>query len=84
MPFESVKELIVKNIPDAIVEIVDLTGTRDHLGITVFSQQFKDKSLIEQHQVLMDILKERLKSDIHAVKLKTSTIEKAKEKGLIP
>lgn len=84
MPFDSVKELIKQNIPDAIIEVIDLTGTQDHLGITVFSDQFKGKSLIEQHQVLMDILKERLKADIHAVKLKTSTIEKAKEKGLIP
>ncbi|PIP95921.1 MAG: hypothetical protein COW00_01650 [Bdellovibrio sp. CG12_big_fil_rev_8_21_14_0_65_39_13] len=83
MPFESVKSLIKENLPDAFIEVEDMTGTQDHLAITVYSDQFKGKMLIEQHQVLMDILKEKLKQEIHAVKLKTLTIEKAREKGLI-
>jgi stress-induced morphogen len=53
-----------------------MTGTKDHLAITVVSDEFKGKLLIEQHQVLMDILKDELKSRIHAVKLKTYTKEK--------
>jgi len=83
MTFDSVKNLIKENLPDAFIEVEDMTGTRDHLAITVYSDQFKGKMLIEQHQVLMDILKEKLKQEIHAVKLKTLTIEKAREKGLI-
>lgn len=81
--FESVIELIKASLSDAKVEITDLTGTQDHLGIQIISDSFEGKSIIEQHQVIMDILKERLKTDIHAVQLKTMTFSKAKDRGLI-
>ncbi len=74
--FKFVEDLIKTGLPDAEVFVEDLTGTRDHLGITVVSDAFKGKLLIEQHQVLMDLLKEELKSRIHAVKLQTFTKEK--------
>ncbi len=80
--FEWLEEIIKKEIPDAHVEVTDLTGTRDHLGILVASDIFKGKLLIDQHQILMNILKEELKSRIHAVKLQTLTKEKfAQTKG---
>ena len=74
--FEFVEDIIKKGIPDATVMVEDMTGTRDHLAITVVSDAFKGKLLIEQHQMLMDLLKEELKSRIHAVKLQTYTQEK--------
>jgi stress-induced morphogen len=74
--FQFVEDLIKQGIPDAIVMVEDMTGTRDHLAITVVSDAFKGKLLIEQHQILMDLLKEELKSRIHAVKLQTYTKEK--------
>lgn len=80
--FEWLEDIIKKEIPDAHVEVTDLTGTRDHLGILVASDVFKGKLLIDQHQILMNILKEELKSRIHAVKLQTLTKEKfAQTKG---
>jgi stress-induced morphogen len=69
-------DLIQSKINDCEVWVEDMTGTKDHLAITVVSDEFKGKLLIEQHQVLMDILKDELKSRIHAVKLKTYTKEK--------
>ena len=74
--FTFVEEIIKSGLPDAQVFVEDMTGTRDHLAITVVSDAFKGKLLIEQHQVLMDLLKEELKSRIHAVKLQTYTQEK--------
>lgn len=71
--FEFVEDIIKAGIPDATVMVEDMTGTRDHLAITVVSDAFKGKLLIEQHQMLMDLLKEELKSRIHAVKLQTYT-----------
>lgn len=73
MDFESLKKLIQTNLQDAEVEIVDLTGTSDHLGITVTSSAFEGKRILQQHQMVMDILKEPLKGDLHAVKIKTIT-----------
>lgn len=73
---DEVKQLIESNLNDAVVEIQDLTGTNDHLGIFVATDEFKGKILIQQHQMIMDILKESLKEKVHAVKIKTMTKEK--------
>jgi len=75
-PLEMVKELIESNLSGSMVQVGDLTGTQDHLDILVVSDEFKGKMLIDQHQIVMDILKESLKDQIHAVKIKTMTKEK--------
>lgn len=75
-PLDEVKTLIESKIDDAQVQVGDLTGTLDHLEILVVSDIFKGKMLIDQHQIVMDILKESLKEKIHAVKIKTMTKEK--------
>jgi stress-induced morphogen len=75
-PMEEVKKLIESHLTDAVVKVGDLTGTQDHLEIFVASDDFKGKILIDQHQMIMDILKESLKEKIHAVKIKTMTKEK--------
>ncbi|MCM2351693.1 MAG: BolA family transcriptional regulator [Bacteriovoracaceae bacterium] len=74
--FKFVEDIIKAGIPDAQVIVEDMTGTRDHLDITVVSDVFKGKMLIEQHQMLMNLLKDELKQRIHAVKLQTYTKEK--------
>jgi stress-induced morphogen len=74
--FKFVENIIKQGLPDAEISVGDMTGTRDHLAITVVSDAFKGKLLIEQHQILMTLLKEELKTRIHAVKLQTFTKEK--------
>jgi len=82
--FTTVENLIKSQLTDAIVKVTDLTGTEDHLGIMIISDEFNGKMLIQQHQMIMDILKEKLHSnEIHAVQLKTLTKEKAAAQGLI-
>ncbi len=82
MEFQFVKDMIVKGLPDAKVEVSDLTGTKDHLHIVIISSAFEGKMLIQQHQLIMDLLKESLKKEIHAVQLKTLTPKKAEELGI--
>jgi stress-induced morphogen len=74
--FKFVEEIIKTQLTDAEVWVEDMTGTKDHLAITVVSDFFKGKMLFEQHQILMTLLKEELKNRIHAVKLQTYTKEK--------
>jgi stress-induced morphogen len=82
--FVTVENLIKTQLKDAVVKVTDLTGSMDHLGIMIVSDDFVGKILIDQHQIVMDILSEKLKSnEIHAVQLKTLTFEKAKNKGLV-
>lgn len=71
--FAYVEKIIKDGIPDADVFVEDMTGTKDHLAITVVSDAFEGKLLFQQHQMLMNLLKDELKNRIHAVKLETFT-----------
>ena len=82
MTFENVKALIKTGLPDAFVEVNDMTGTADHLDIMIVSDHFKGKMLIAQHQMVMDLLKESLKAEIHAVQLKTMDFATAQKRGI--
>jgi stress-induced morphogen len=75
-PMDEVKNLIETGINGSYVEVGDMTGTMDHLEILVVSDEFKGKMRIDQHQMVMDVLKESLKEKVHAVKIKTLTKEK--------
>lgn len=71
-PEEIVKK-IKASLPDAEVQIEDLTGTRDHYEATVVSEAFEGKPLIKRHRMIYDALKEEMKGPIHALSLKTYT-----------
>ena len=78
-PMDEVKNLIETGIKDSYAEVGDMTGTMDHLEILVVSDEFKGKMRIDQHQMVMDVLKESLKEKVHAVKIKTLTKAKYEE-----
>ena len=73
---ELVANLIKTQLADAKVEVSDMTGTEDHLEITIASDAFKGTMLLQQHRMIMDILTEALAGPVHAVKLKTMTLDK--------
>ncbi len=70
-------ELIIEKIravlPDAQVELTDLTGTQDHWQATVISAAFKGKSPIQRHRMVFDALEQEMKGPIHALSLNTRT-----------
>lgn len=73
---EQVEELIKAGIPDAQVQVQDLTGGGDHLQAIVVSSEFKGKSLVKQHQLVYGTLQQALATEaIHALALKTYTPE---------
>jgi len=65
--------MLLVALPDAEIELVDLTGTEDHYQARVVSQAFEGKSLIEQHQLVYRALGEAMHGPIHALALKTYT-----------
>ena len=81
--FTEVEQLIKAKIQDAEIRVNDLTGTRDHLGLLVISDEFEGKGLLDQHQMIMDILKEKFAENLHAVQIKTMTFQKAKDRNLL-
>ncbi len=64
-------DLIVEKIraalPDAVVEMKDLTGTEDHWEAKIVSAAFAGKSLIQRHRLVMAALAEEMKGPIHAL-----------------
>jgi stress-induced morphogen len=71
---EQVKAMIVAELPDAQVEVQDLTGGGDHYQVSVVSSLFSGKGLVQQHQMVYGALQQAMSSEaIHALALKTST-----------
>lgn len=71
---EQVEQMIKAALPDAEVQVQDLTGGGDHLQAIVVSSQFEDKTLVKQHQLVYGALQQAMATEaIHALALKTYT-----------
>ncbi|HEY4156607.1 MAG TPA: BolA family transcriptional regulator [Polyangiaceae bacterium] len=70
-----VEKLLRSAFMDVDLELVDLTGTKDHYQARLVSRAFAGKSLIEQHQLVYDALGHAMAGAIHALALKTFTPE---------
>jgi len=62
-------------LPDARVELQDLTGTADHWKASIVSAAFSGKSLVARHRIVMAALAEEMKGPIHALTLDVKTPE---------
>ena len=70
---EQVRAAILVSLPDAEVEVEDLTGGGDHLQVKVISQAFDGLPRVRQHQLVYGALRQELASEaIHALALQTS------------
>jgi len=69
---DEVRLLIEAALPGADVEVVDETGTQDHLRATVAAPQFEGLSRIDQHRLVKNAVKARFDDgSIHALSIKT-------------
>jgi stress-induced morphogen len=66
-------------LPDARVELQDLTGTEDHWKATIVSAHFAGTSLLQRHRLVMAALAEEMKGPIHALTLDLKTPDEAGE-----
>ena len=70
---DEVRLLIEASLPGAEVEVIDETGTQDHLRATVTAPQFEGLSRIEQHWLVKKAIQARFDDgSIHALSIKTS------------
>lgn len=68
-----IKRMIEVALPGAEVEVIDQTGTLDHLEARVVAPQFEGLTVINQHRMVKAAVKERFDDGaIHALTLKTS------------
>lgn len=74
---EELKTMIQVGLPDAEVQVQDLTGGGDHYQATVISKKFTGKSLVQQHQLVYGTVNHIMATEeLHALALKTYTPEK--------
>jgi len=70
---DEVRLLIEASLPGAEVEVLDETGTQDHLRAEVIATQFEGLSRIEQHRLVKQAVQARFDDgSIHALSVKTS------------
>jgi stress-induced morphogen len=73
---DEVRLMIEASLPGAKVEVVDETGTKDHLHATVSARQFEGLTRIEQHRLVKRAVQSRFEDgSIHALSIKTSVPE---------
>ncbi len=71
---DQVEVMIKGGLPDAQVQVQDLTGGGDHYQVVVVSSLFEGKSLVQRHQLVYRALNQAMSSEaIHALSMKTFT-----------
>jgi len=78
---DHIKEKLSAAISNAEVTVIDFSDEHEdhdtsgaHIAVTVISDSFKGKSLVEQHQSIYKILDEEIKNQtIHALRIRTRT-----------
>ncbi len=78
---EEITAKIRAALPDAEVELRDLTGTQDHWEATIVSAAFEGKNLVQRHRLVFAALADEMKGPIHALTLTVWTPEQAREKA---
>ena len=69
---DDVKGLIESALPGSSVEVID-EGGGDHLRVNVAASQFEGLSLIEQHRLVKNAVRERSDTgELHSLTIKTS------------
>jgi stress-induced morphogen len=73
---DAMRSLIQRSLPDAQVEIVDLTGTLDHFSVLVRSKAFLGVPLLDRHRMVeASIADARADGRIHAMSIRTEVLE---------
>lgn len=71
-------DYIRKTMPDAVVTVMDRTGTMDHLKVVIVSDAFQGKNLLDRHRLIYQALDAPMKDGrIHALELTAQTKEES-------
>ncbi len=70
---DDIRQRIVQALPDAKVEVSDLTGGGDHYQVEVISAAFTGVSTVKRHRMVYAPLNDILGGALHALALQTRT-----------
>lgn len=69
------ESIIRQNFPRANIKITDLAGDEDHYSLEIADDSFAGKSLINQHKMVKNALRDILQERLHAITIKTSVLQ---------
>lgn len=76
---DEIQKKILEALPGADVTVSDPMCDQAHFEAVVIAKEFEGKTIIEQHQMVMDALKENFSTNLHALGLKTYAPGQAKK-----
>lgn len=73
---ERIRSILEEKLPECTALVNDDANDGEHFSARVVSSAFTGQSLVRQHQLVYEALGDHMKSDIHALALKTFTPER--------
>lgn len=75
MNLDEMKERLIGRFPDAQVKLADMTGGGDHIILEIACAEFSGMPRIRQHQAVMAVFDEELKSGkLHALSIQSKAL----------
>ena len=78
---KKIKDILKNKIKDSKVFIQDMNGNQDHFSVMVISSEFENLSIINQHKMIYNALGAMVTNEIHALQIKTFTLEQWKNEN---
>lgn len=72
---DRIRSILEQALPDCTAEVLDPGNDGMHFQAEVVSSAFEGRNKVQQHQLVYAALGEHMRSDIHALQLKTFTPE---------
>jgi acid stress-induced BolA-like protein IbaG/YrbA len=72
---------VLKAVPDAIVEVIDLHGSGDHFHVRIISETFEGMRPLQRQKQVLAVMKQYIPHPIHALDLKCMTPAQAEVSG---
>ena len=74
MKISEIKSRLQEALEGAMIFVRDLTGTSDHFQVVAVSNRFEGLSLLDQHRLIYAPLQKDIQGAIHALSIKTFTV----------
>ena len=78
---KKIKDILRKKLKDSKIFIQDMNGQNNHFSVIVISEKFEGLSIIKQHQIIYNALASMITKEIHALQIKTFTLDKWKKEN---
>ena len=72
---------VLKAVPEATVEVIDLHGSGDHFHVRVISETFEGVRPLQRQKQVLAVMKQLIPHPVHALDLKCMTPAQAETAG---